>query len=168
MSQQTILGVDTSLRSSGIGVVIQQGQEQRSPFYGTIKNTKGVPHSGCLKHIHEKVTQVIEEFQPDAVAIEGIFHCKNMQVAFALGQARGAVIAAAALKEVPVYEYAPRLVKKGIVGTGKAQKNQVALMVQRMLALDAMPKDDPADALAIALCHLHQFRNPEVSGIKPI
>ena len=159
-----VLGIDTSLRSTGVGVVAVSGSQMQASLYGAIKNKPKIPHTACLLHIHERIVQIIEEEQPSSVAIEGIFHCRNVKVAITLGQARGAAMAACALKGVPVYEYAPRLVKKGIVGTGAASKDQVGQMVKRLLNLDEVPADDPADALAIAICHIHHMQRPEGLG----
>lgn len=145
-------------------MVAVAGSQMQAAVYGAIKNAPKVPHTECLLNIHERLTQIIEEEQPTAVAIEGIFHCRNIKVAITLGQARGAVMAACALKGLPVYEYAPRLVKKGIVGKGAASKDQVGQMVKRLLNLDEVPADDPADALAIAICHIHHMQRPEGLG----
>lgn len=93
--------------------------------------------------------------KPDAVALEGGFFCKNVKTAVILGEARGVVIAACAGAGVPVYEYSPRRVKQAVVGFGNAGKEQVQKMVMAILRLDEKPHEDAADALAIALCHLH-------------
>lgn len=163
-----ILGVDTSLRSSGVAVIEGAGQQVRALSFGTIRNKPKDPHSVCLVRIHEQILELIDRFQPDAVAIEGVFFCKNPRTALILGQARGAVLTACALRGIPVREYAPRLVKQSVVGTGRAQKDQVAKMVMRMLNLKEQPSSDAADALAIALTHLHQQHLPEDLRAKPI
>jgi len=157
MSSQPIrvLGVDTSLRCSGLAVVSAMGNRLTALDYGVVKNPASWPHSKCLRHIHEEVTRYVQEHQPDMVAIEGIFHCKNVRTAVTLGQARGVVIAACAVADLPVYEYAPRKVKQAIVGSGAAQKEQVARMVVKLLHLPDVPQEDAADALSIAICHIH-------------
>jgi len=153
-----VLGIDTSLRCSGFGVVVSDGMRHKVLEYGIIKNPASWSYSKCLHHIFTEVTRVIEAHQPSEIAIEGIFYCKNVKVALALGQARGAAIAACAMQDVPVYEYAARSVKKAITGQGAAGKDQVGKMVKMMLKLDEIPPEDAADALAIAMTHLHQAR----------
>lgn len=151
-----VLGIDTSLRSTGLGVVAADGMRQRALHHEVVKNPKSWGHPECLHHIHERVTAVIADFQPTVIAIEGIFYCKNFKVAFALGEARGAAMTAAASAGLSVFEYPPRSVKKGVVGSGRAAKEQVGHMVKMILGLSEVPADDAADALAIALCHLQQ------------
>lgn len=163
-----ILGVDTSLRSSGIGIVDGVGRDVRAVTYGTIKNKPSVSHSECLWKINREIRALIEQYDPAMVAIEGIFFYKNARTAMILGQARGAVLAGCAEHSKLVYEYAPRLVKQSIVGTGRAEKSQIAAMVQRLLNLSAPPSSDAADALAIAMTHLHQLHLPKELQTKPI
>lgn len=163
-----VLGVDTSLRSSGIGLIDGARRNSKVVTYGTIKNKPSVPHSECLWKINREIRALIEQYDPAVVAIEGIFFFKNVKTAMILGQARGAVLAACAEKGKPVFEYAPRLVKQSIVGTGRAEKAQVGAMVQRMLNLPSPPSSDAADALAIAMTHLHQLHLPEELRSKPI
>lgn len=150
-----VLGVDTSLRSTGVGVVEARGNVLRAVQYGTVRNPASRTHSQCLGHIHEALSRLLAEERPQAVAVEGIFYCKNLRTAVTLGEARGAVLAAAAQAGVPVYEYPPRRVKQALVGTGAAGKGQVAKMVMSLLGLADQPQADAADALAIAICHLH-------------
>ena len=163
-----VLGVDTSLRSSGIGIVDGVGRDVKAVTYGTIKNKPSVPHSECLWKINREIRALIEQYEPDAVAVEGIFFFKNAKTAMILGQARGAVLSVCAEFNKPVCEYAPRLVKQSIVGTGRAEKAQVGAMVQRLLNLPSVPSSDAADALAIAMTHLHQLHLPAELQTKPI
>jgi len=150
-----ILGVDTSLRSSGFAVVEQQGSTLIPVTYGIIRNPAKRPHSQCLDVIYKEISRLIVENQPQGLAVEGIFFHKNPKTAMILGQARGVVLAAAAAAGLPVYEYAPRRVKQAVVGTGSAQKEQVARMMISILGLKEQPPSDSADALAIAICHIH-------------
>ena len=112
--------------------------------------------------------EVIDRTRPEAAAIEGIFFCKNIKTVMMLGEARGVVIAACAVKGVPVYEYAPRRVKQAVVGFGGAEKGQVARMVMSLLALREEPQEDAADALALAICHLHNRTGCAALMPKPI
>jgi len=152
-----ILGVDTSLRSTGVGIIEARGSEMRALAYGRIHNKPKMPHSLCLKNIFTTITDLIEQHHPDCAAIEGIFFAKNANTAMILGQARGTVISACALQNLEITEHAPRRVKQAVVGTGSAQKDQVAQMVVRLLNLKEQPQEDAADALAIAICHFHQL-----------
>lgn len=163
-----ILGVDTSLRSSGVAVIEVCGQQARALVYGRIHNKPSLPHSGCLAEIHRQVDSLITEFGPDEAAIEGAFFAKNAKTAMILGQARGSVLSCCALRTLPVYEYSPRSVKQAVVGVGGARKEQVARMVMRLLGLKEQPQEDAADALAIALTHMHQRGVPAALRSKPV
>ena len=156
-----ILGVDTSLRSSGIGIIEAVGGQQNAVAYGRILNRPAELHSDCLWNIFEEVSSLIKMHKPDCAAIEGAFFSKNAKTAMVLGQARGAVLAACAQSKVPVYEHTPRRVKQALTGNGGAQKDQVAKMVKQILKLDEQPQEDAADALAIAITHFHQLNLPE-------
>lgn len=164
-----VLGVDTSLRCTGYGLVREDRRVMTALRYGLIKTPAARPHSECLRRLFDGVSALLAESQPEVCAIEGIFYCKNVRTAVALGQARGAVIAACAMAGVPVYEYPPRRVKQAVVGFGGAHKSQVASLVGRILNLKTLPTEDETDALAIALCHLQTVRPgaPE-GGAKPI
>lgn len=168
MSKVRILGVDTSLRSTGVAVLEVSGQQMRALAYGRIHNKPKVKHSDCLAAIHREIDKLIEEFSPDEVSIEGAFFAKNAKTAMILGQARGTVLALSALRGLPIYEYSPRSVKLAVVGVGSAQKEQVGAMVTRLLGLTEPPQEDAADALAIAICHAHQRGVPEALRSKPV
>ncbi len=163
-----ILGIDTSLRSTGVGIVEAQGSKLRAVAYGRIRNTPSDPHSRCLENIFDAVTELIDQHAPDCVAIEGAFFAKNANTAMVLGQARGAAIAACAKKGLGITEHSPRKVKQSLVGSGAAQKDQVAKMVVRLLNLAEQPQEDAADALAVAICHYHQLSLPEELRAKTI
>jgi crossover junction endodeoxyribonuclease RuvC len=170
MPQDTIriLGIDTSLRSSGVGIIEAKGSELRAVAYGRIRNKPKVPHSECLANIFDSITDLIDTHSPDCAAIEGAFFAKNAKTAMVLGQARGTAIAACAIQKLDITEHSPRRVKQAVVGTGAAQKDQVAKMVMRLLNLDEQPQEDAADALAIAICHYHQLSLPEDLQAKKI
>jgi crossover junction endodeoxyribonuclease RuvC len=163
MAKETvrILGIDTSLRSTGVGIIDASGSELRAVAYGRILNKPKAPHSRCLENIFNSITELIEQHAPDCAAIEGAFFAKNARTAMVLGQARGTAITACAIKGLDITEHSPRKVKQAIVGTGAAQKDQVAKMVMRLLNLEEKPQEDAADALAIAICHYHQLALPE-------
>ena len=163
-----VLGVDTSLRSTGVGVVDAVGSNYKAVTWGTIKNPAARAHTACLAHLFEQVREIIQRDKPEAAAVEGIFFSKNVRTAVTLGQARGVVLAVCALERVPVFEYSPRSVKQSVVGNGNAHKEQVARMVMVLLGLKEEPKEDAADALAMALCHLHHHGRPELSKSKAI
>lgn len=163
-----ILGIDTSLRSSGVGIIEAQGTAIRALAYGRIKNPPKLSHSLCLDNIFTTLADLIEEHRPTCAAIEGAFFSRNAKTAMILGQARGAAMTACARKSIPLYEYSPRSVKQSVVGTGTAQKEQVAKMVARMLGLKEEPQEDAADALAIAICHFHRLSLPEELQGDPI
>ncbi|MDX9715904.1 crossover junction endodeoxyribonuclease RuvC [Thauera sp. WH-2] len=149
-----ILGLDPGLRITGFGLVDQLGSRLRYVASGCIKTQDGeLP--GRLKTLLDGVREVIETYRPDVVAVEKVFVNVNPQSTLLLGQARGAVICGAVSCDLPVAEYTALQVKQSVVGYGKAHKEQVQDMVQRLLALDGSPGADAADALACAICHAH-------------
>ncbi len=168
MQRVRILGVDTSLRSTGVAVLEQSGRTVRALAYGTVRNKASLPHSQCLAAIQTEMEKLIAEFSPAEAAIEGAFFAKNAKTAMILGQARGVVLAACSRAVLPVFEYSPRAVKQAVTGTGGARKEQVGRMVVRLLGLKELPQEDAADALAIALCHTHQRTLPETLRSKPL
>ena len=151
----TILGIDTSLRSSGYGVLVTEGSRMRSLEAGRIRNAPKLPLSECLRTIHARVAELIAQHAPDVVAIESVIYGKNAGTMLVLGEARGAVITAAADAGLPIYEYEPRRVKMAVCGNGLAEKEQVQRMVKTLLGLEELPQNDAADALAIAITHAH-------------
>lgn len=162
-----VLGVDTSLRSTGVGVLLTNGVEHKALVYGTIKNPPKRSVPDALHHLQTEILKIIEAESPDCVAVEGIFFCRNVKTAISLGQARGVVLAACAGRGLTIEEYSPRSVKKGITGFGAAGKDQMGLMIKRLLNLREVPQEDAADALAIALCHAHQLRFETLTRTPP-
>ncbi|MEE9367885.1 MAG: crossover junction endodeoxyribonuclease RuvC [Pontiella sp.] len=163
-----ILGIDTSLRSTGVGIIEARGSEMRAVAYGRIRNKPTEPHSRCLENIFNSITELVEQHAPGCAAIEGAFFAKNAKTAMVLGQARGVAIAACAIRGLELTEYSPRSVKSAVVGTGAAQKDQVSKMVMSLLNLSEQPQEDAGDALAIAICHYHQLSLPEELQAKKI
>ena len=150
-----VLGIDTSLRSTGYGVLLSEGSRLRALDMGTIKNAPKVPLSGCLRNIHATVAALIEKHHPDVLAIESVIYGKNAGTMLVLGEARGAVITAAVDAGVPIYEYEPRRMKMAVCGNGLAEKIQIQQMVKTLLSLPELPQNDAADALGLAITHVH-------------
>jgi len=151
----TILGIDTSLRSTGYGVLSVQGSRLSMVDCGNIRNAPKLPLTACLRAIHAKVGDLIAAHSPDVMAIESVIYGKNAGTMLVLGEARGAVLTAAADAGLPVYEYEPRRMKKAVCGNGLAEKEQIQRMVKTLLGLAELPQNDAADALGLAICHAH-------------
>ena len=151
----TVLGIDTSLRSTGYGVLNAAGNRLNMLVCGNIRNAPRLPLTACIKAIHEKVSELIAEHRPDVMAIESVIYGKNAGTMLVLGEARGAVLTAAAAAGLPVYEYEPRRMKKAVCGNGLAEKEQIQRMVKTLLNLQELPQNDAADALGLAICHVH-------------
>lgn len=149
-----LMGIDPGSRHTGYGVIEQIGNRTTVVAFGTI-STQGAEMAPRLGEIFAGLCQVMALHHPDEVSIEKIFMARNPDSALKLGQARGAALTAVVQSGVPVFEYSARQVKQAVVGSGGAEKVQVAEMVRHLLALDKRPQADAADALAIALCHAH-------------
>lgn len=149
-----ILGIDPGLNATGWGVIDQAGTRLSLVGYGVIKAPAKAPMAERLRVIHDAVEALIAEHGPHEAAVEDQFVHANPSSALKLGQARAAAMLAPARVGLPVGEYAPRLVKKAVVGTGAAEKAQVAAMINVLLP-GAKAEADAADALAVAVCHAH-------------
>jgi len=150
-----VLGIDPGTAVTGYGVV---GRTADAPFSllecGVVRTSARKPLPVRIREIFHTVQDVIERFDPDVVSVEDVFQGKNVRSALTLGHARGAILLAAALRDVEIAEYSPREIKKAVVGTGSATKDQVAFMVQKQLRLRTAPApSDAADGVAAALCH---------------
>lgn len=156
------------MRSSGLGLVEYKEGKIYGVAYDLIKNPPKRPLSECLKVIQKTMTQVLEEFKPDVVAVEGVFYSKFVNTTLILGEARGVVIATAAMHDIPVYEHEPRRVKQAVAGYGAATKEQMQKMVAGMLNMTTFPPEDAADALAIAITHIQSFSRMTLQGIKTL
>jgi crossover junction endodeoxyribonuclease RuvC len=152
-----ILGLDPGSRITGYGVVDAGIQGVRYIASGCIRVGQGAM-AGRLLEIHRHVGELVATYEPGEIAIERVFMARNPDSALKLGQARGAALCGACRAGTPVFEYAPRAVKKSVTGTGGAEKAQVMHMIRSLLALEGRLSADAADALAIALCHA-QHRN---------
>jgi crossover junction endodeoxyribonuclease RuvC len=148
-----VLGIDPGSRVTGFGVVELNGALTRPVAWGAIP-TEG-DHCDRLRQIFASVGTLVEEHEPHEIAIERVFVHKNADSALKLGQARAAALCATFGRPLPIHEYAPREVKKALVGNGSAEKQQVEYMVKMLLGLRDRMQSDAADALAIAICHLH-------------
>lgn len=152
-----VLGIDCGTECTGYGVVEQAEQgELRSVVAGAIRLSPREPLPRRLERIFTELSRVIAAERPTVAAIEDVFYAVNVKSALKLGQVRGVAMLAAAASGLDVYEYAPLAIKSAVVGYGRAEKSQVQHMVQRLLRLSQLPEPaDTADALAIAICHLH-------------
>ena len=153
------MGVDPGLIQTGFGIITVRDSQRTLIDYGIIKPSSKDNLANRLLTIFNDVCRVITDYNPQVFAIEDIFYGKNVKSAMRLGQARGASMVAAASKNIPIYEYSARKVKQSLTGNGNAHKNQVQFMVKATLQMDHIPEPmDASDALAIALCHDHQFK----------
>jgi crossover junction endodeoxyribonuclease RuvC len=150
-----ILGLDPGLRRTGWGVVVCQGSRLAHVAHGVIRPSESAPFAERLLHLFDALLGVIEAHRPDEAAVEEVFVNMNPSSTLKLGHARAAALIAPARAGLPVAEYATRLVKKAVVGTGAAEKDQVGFMVRRLLPTAGETCADSADALAVAIAHAH-------------
>ncbi len=149
-----ILGIDPGSRKTGFGIIEFEGQNIKHVINGRLLVGDG-DFPGRLKQIFEGLTDIIERYQPDMMAIEKVFLHKNADSALKLGQARGAAICAGVSQNLTVHEYSATQIKKAVVGNGHAKKEQVQYMMSVILSLSEMPEEDAADALACAMTHVN-------------
>src|SRR6476646_6421092 len=151
-----IFGIDPGSERTGYGCVETDGRRHRLVVFGSIAAPAHTAFPDRLLMIHAGLTALLAEHRPDCVAIENIFHAKNVRSALRLGHARGVALLAASAAGVPIAEYSPAEIKRAVVGFGRAEKSQVGHMVRLLLGLDPVPAaHDAADALAVAICHIH-------------
>jgi crossover junction endodeoxyribonuclease RuvC len=154
-----VLGIDCGTECTGYGVVeLTSQQKLECVCFGgiTVAARNGMPMPQRLATIFDRLSRLVEQHQPDRVAIEDVFYALNVKSALKLGQVRGVAMLAASSHGIAVAEYAPLTIKSAVVGYGRAEKEQVQLMVSRLLCLEQPPQPaDAADALAIAICDLH-------------
>lgn len=149
-----ILGIDPGFAIVGFGVLCSEPGRQNLLSCGAITTRAGLPLPTRLLQIEDDMARLLENFRPDAMAVEELFFNNNITTGIGVAQARGVILTAAERAGVPIYEYSPSEVKLAVVGYGKAEKRQVMDMTKRLLNLKCVPKpDDAADAVAIALCH---------------
>jgi crossover junction endodeoxyribonuclease RuvC len=151
-----VLGIDPGLANTGYGVVTRDGGRLLALDGGTIETRADSPQERRLADIHAAIEALLDQHEPDAVALEELYFGQNVRTAFAVGHARGAVMLAAGQRGLPCTSYTPQKVKSSVCGHGRAQKDQVARMVQTLLTLPHTPVSDHAsDALAVAVCHIN-------------
>ena len=151
-----IFGIDPGSERTGYGCVETDGSRHRIVVCGAISSPALAAFPDKLLRIHTQLASLIGDCRPDAVAIENLFHSVNVRSALKLGHARGVAMLAAVEAEVPVFEYTPAEIKRAVVGYGRAEKPQVQHMVKLILGLAEVPSPhDAADALAVAICHVH-------------
>lgn len=151
-----VLGVDPGTIVTGWGVVDDRSNGFRRIDSGVIRGRGELP--ARLANIHKRVVELLEKYSPSFLSLEKTFVGSNVQSAFRLGEARGAILVAAAQRDVPVVEYSPAEIKVAVAGAGRATKDQVQLMVSRLLNITGPLVADESDALASAICHLHSNR----------
>jgi crossover junction endodeoxyribonuclease RuvC len=157
-----VLGIDPGTAVTGYGV-LSIGSDRKVSLLecGVIRTSSGEPLPQRIRDIFQGIQGIVEKHRPHAVAVEDVFQGKNVRSALTLGHARGAILLAAALADIPIAEYSPREIKNAVVGSGGATKDQVGFMVQRHLRLASPPTPaDAADGVATALCHLMVASSP--------
>ena len=157
-----MLGVDPGTVVTGWGVVEEHGREVRHVTSGAVRLRGSRPER--LASIYRALKEVCERFEPAVVVVEKTFVGENVQSAFRLGEARGAVMVAAAHAGVAVTEYSPAEIKVAVTGSGRADKAQMKTMVERLLGLTSSTTSDEADALAAAICHVHSESFARTTG----
>ena len=151
-----IFGIDPGSERTGYGCVDSDGRRYRLVAFGTIAAPPHATFPERLSIIHAGLAALLAEHRPDCVAIENVFHAKNVRSALKLGHARGVALLAACQAGMAVAEYSPAEIKRAVVGFGRAEKPQVGAMIKLLLGLDAVPAPhDAADALAVAICHVN-------------
>ncbi len=153
-----VLGIDPGSRFMGYGVVEETSGQLRHVGHGVLKVDPSAALELRLVDLFDGITQALALYRPAAVAVEGLFTCRNARSALVLGHARGVALLAAARSQLPVFEYSPARVKKAVGAGGADGKDAVARMVTTFLKLPPLERSDASDALAVALCHLNQAR----------
>ncbi len=154
-----ILGIDPGLQKTGWGLIVSEGHALKFIASGLIKPDLGLPLGQRLAQIHVGISDLIDRHAPDGAAIEETFVNMNPASTLKLGQARGAALAALSLSGLEVGEYSANKVKKSVVGTGHAGKDQIGMMVRTLLPTSGVVSADEADALAVAICHAHYWNS---------
>lgn len=164
---QRVLGIDPGTATTGYGVVEEmETGDLRALTYGTVTTPSDQPMAERLQVIHRELTEVAHEWEPDVAAVEEVFFSVNVRTAMSVGQARGVAMLAMADAGLAVSEYSPSAVKQALTGYGQADKRQMQEMVRMLLGLSEIPRpDDAADALAVAVCHIHSATLRSLEGM---
>lgn len=159
-----VIGIDPGTAITGYGIIAENSQGVMETIaYGVIETPAAQPLPIRLLTIHDELSKIISLYHPDVGAVEKLFFQRNVRTAMAVGQGRGVVLVTLAKAGLPIEEYTPMEVKQAISGYGGADKSQVQMMVRALLGLSSLPQpDDAADALAVAICHIHSARMREV------
>jgi crossover junction endodeoxyribonuclease RuvC len=164
-TEKVIIGVDPGTQVMGYGVISVKGQQISLVQYGVIHLSKYTTHELKLKKIFERITQLIQDYLPDEMAIEDPFFGKNPQSMLKLGRAQGVAMAAALARDIPIVEYSPKKVKQSVTGSGNASKEQVAYMLEKILNMELSREFmDATDGIAIAICHHYHANSPASSA----
>jgi crossover junction endodeoxyribonuclease RuvC len=156
-----IFGIDPGSERTGYGCIDRVGSRHQLVVCGSLTGPPRAAFPDKLKAIHAGLVVLLREQRPDFVVVETIFHARNVRSALKLGHARGVALLAAAEAGIPVVEYAPAEIKRAVAGYGRAEKQQIQQMIKILLGLDRVPSPhDVADALAVAVCHLHSTTGP--------
>jgi crossover junction endodeoxyribonuclease RuvC len=164
----TVVGVDPGTTATGYGVV-SQSEDGRLTLIecGVVRTTAQAPLPDRIREIFLEIEGVLDRYNPGVVSVEAVFQGKNVRSALVLGHARGAILLSAALRHIEIREYSAREIKKAVVGTGNATKDQVGRMVQERLRLKSPPTpSDAADGVAAALCH-YVMKGGYITGVLP-
>lgn len=157
VKERIILGIDPGTMVMGYSLIMQRDKQLSLLRMGVLKLKQYDNQALKLKKIFERVLEIIEEYHPDELAIEAPFFGKNVQSMLKLGRAQGVAMAAALYRDIPIFEYSPRKIKQSITGNGAASKEQVALMLQKIIQFEQLPEFlDATDATAAAVCHYFQ------------
>jgi len=154
-----IVGIDPGVARVGYGVLERTGRYPTPLTYGCIETKSSLSQPQRLREIYERISQVLDEYNPACVAIEQLFFSRNTTSAMQVSEARGVLLLAAEERDILIAEYTPNQIKQAVTGSGRADKHQVQEMIRRLLRLQEIPRpDDAADGLAVALCHIHTMR----------
>jgi len=157
--ENLVLGIDPGTAITGYGLVWGEGDDLRLVDYGAITTPSDKSLPQRLREIYRQLTALVQERQPAAAAVEKLFFSRNVRTALSVGQARGVALLAMANAELEIHEYTPLEVKQLVVGDAATTENQVQEVVKMLLGLDSVPQpDDAADAIAVAICHIHSAR----------
>ena len=164
LTDKIILGIDPGTTIMGYGLIHIKGKNMELMQMGVLHLVKLSSHELKLKRIFERTLAMIDEYKPDELAVEAPFFGKNVQSMLKLGRAQGVAMAAGLYRNIPIFEYSPKKIKKSITGNGNASKEQVAAMLRSLLTIEEMPKHlDATDGLAAAVCHFFQ-RDVDLKG----